>query len=160
MSRAFTKESDGQDLDELPERVVSAHRNLVTPRGMVQIEERVREFRQAASEARAADDRTALARSERDLRYWTQRLASAEVVRSSGEDDVVRFGSEITLVDDDDHEQRYRIVGEDEADPREGCISYVSPLASLLIGARVGDTVRIGSKVVEITSIQSGNAQA
>ena len=54
MSRAFTKEPDGQELDELPERPVSSHRNLVTPRGLQLIEERVRELRAAVSNARVA----------------------------------------------------------------------------------------------------------
>ena len=153
MSRAFTKESDGQELDELPERPVSAHRNLVTPRGLQLIEERVRELRAAVSNARAAADRGALASAERDLRYWTQRLATAELVPVAECGDAVRFGCEVT-VDLDGKEQTYAIVGEDESEPRAGRISYVSPIASTLLGCRVGDVVRLGASEAEITAIR------
>ena len=153
MSRAFTKESDGQELDELPERPVSAHRNLVTPRGLQLIEERVRELRAAVSSARAAADRGALASAERDLRYWTQRLANAELVPVAECGDAVRFGCEVT-VDLDGKEQTYAIVGEDESEPRAGRISYVSPIASALLGCRVGDVVRLGDAEAEITAIR------
>ncbi len=153
MSRAFTKESDGQELDELPERPVSAHRNLVTPRGLQLIEERVRELRAAVSSARAAADRGALGSAERDLRYWTQRLASAELVPVAECGDAVRFGCEVT-VDLDGKEQTYAIVGEDESEPRAGRISYVSPIASALLGCRVGDVVRLGASEAEITAIR------
>jgi len=154
VSRAFTKETDGQELDELPERVVSPHRNLVTARGLAQIEQRLRELRAAASEARTRDDRAELARLERDIRYWAQRLASAELVPPAEDTETVRFGCEIALIDEDGREQRYRIVGEDEAEPRDGLISYVSPLAQSLIGCRVGDTVSVGPRDVEIVAIR------
>ena len=153
MSRAFTKEPDGQELDELPERPVSSHRNLVTPRGLQLIEDRTRELRAAASSARAAADRAALASAERDLRYWTQRLASAELVPVATCGDTVRFGCEVT-VDIDGKEQTYVIVGEDESEPKAGRISYVSPIASALLGCRVGDVVRLGASAAEITAIR------
>lgn len=69
----------------------------------------------------------------------------------SGE--TVQFGNAVTLVDDDDRRRTYRIVGEDEADPSKGSISYVSPLARALLGKRIGDTVRAGRHDAEITAI-------
>jgi transcription elongation GreA/GreB family factor len=153
MSRAFSKESDGQELDELPERPVSPHRNLVTPRGLQQIEDAVRELRAAASAARTASDRSALQLAERDLRYWTQRLASAELVPAAECADAVRFGCRVTM-DVDGKEQTYVIVGEDESDPKAGRISYVTPIATALLGARVGDVVRLGAAAAEITAIR------
>jgi transcription elongation GreA/GreB family factor len=159
VSRAFTKETDGQELDELPERVVSTHRNLVTARGLAQIENKLRELRLAASDARAGDDRAELARLERDIRYWSQRLASAELVPPPEDTQAVRFGSKITLLDDKGHERRYRIVGEDEAEPREGFISYVSPLAQSLIGCGVGDAASISGHEFEIVAIHQPAAE-
>ncbi len=49
--------------------------------------------------------------------------------------------------------QTYRIVGEDEADPKAGSISYVSPVARLLMGKGVGDVVTVGAQELEIEKI-------
>jgi transcription elongation GreA/GreB family factor len=139
MSRAFVKESDGADGEELPELQVSPHRNLVTPTGLQQIEATVGRLQAALSEARAAEDRAAIARFQRDLRYWSERLRTAEVIAMPASADVVRFGSTVVLQKPDGGRFEYRIVGEDEADPAHGSISYVSPIASRLIGRKVGD---------------------
>ena len=56
--------------------------------------------------------------------------------------DSVRFGCQVTIERDDGRRQTFRIVGEDEADPAEGTLSYVAPLARALIGKEVGDVVR------------------
>lgn len=139
MSRAFVKESDGADGEELPELQVSPHRNLVTPTGLQQIEATVGRLQAALSEARAAEDRAAIARFQRDLRYWSERLRTAEVIAMPASANVVRFGSTVVLQKPDGGRFEYRIVGEDEADPAHGSISYVSPIASRLIGRKVGD---------------------
>jgi transcription elongation GreA/GreB family factor len=47
----------------------------------------------------------------------------------------------------------YRIVGEDEAEPRTGTISFVSPVARILMGKAVGDVVGAGDQELEIISI-------
>jgi transcription elongation GreA/GreB family factor len=138
MSRAFVKEADGAELQELPELRVSPHRNLVTPAGMSQIEATVERLQAALSEARTAEEPTAIARIQRDLRYWTERLHTAEVVASSAATEKVRFGATVVLEKRDGERVEYQIVGEDEADPTHGKISYVSPIARMLIGASVG----------------------
>ena len=66
---------------------------------------------------------------------------------------VVRFGSTVTIARDDGREQVWRIVGEDEADPKRGTLSHVAPLAQALIGKAVGDTVPIGDGEAEIVAI-------
>lgn len=142
MSRAFVKESDGVDGQELPELQVSPHRNLVTPAGRKQIEDNVLRLQAELTAARAAGDRSTLARVQRDLRYWSERLRSAEVVAKPA-GDVARFGSIVTLEKGDGSRVEYQIVGEDEADPARGKISYVSPIAKRLIGARAGDAVAL-----------------
>jgi len=143
MSRAFVKESDGGDGQELPELQVSPHRNLVTPSGLQQIEAMVGRLQAALSEARAEADRAQIARIQRDLRYWSERLRTVEVIAAPASADVVRFGSTVTLEKSDGETVEYRIVGEDEADPARGSISYVSPIASRLIGATEGDVVSV-----------------
>jgi transcription elongation GreA/GreB family factor len=141
MSRAFVKESDGADGQELPELQLSPHRNLVSPSGLQQIETMVERLQAGLSEARAAEDRSAIARFQRDLRYWTERLRTAEVVAAPASSSVVRFGSTVALEMPGGARVEYQIVGEDEADPANGRISYVSPIARLLIGSSAGDDV-------------------
>jgi transcription elongation GreA/GreB family factor len=154
MSRAFVKESDGADGDELAELQVSPHRNLVTAEGMVQIEQNVERLRVEQSAARAADDRAALKRIQRDLRYWVERQRSAELVPPAAPGGKARFGSVVTLAKPDGGELVFRIVGEDEADPARGKISYVSPIARRLIGTAVGEEVVLPDGASEILTIR------
>jgi transcription elongation GreA/GreB family factor len=154
MSRAFVKDQDGdQGADDIPDRVVSPHRNLVTESGLAQIEEEVRRSREALAAARDSEDRAEIARHRRDLRYWSQRRTSAELVPAPTDTDKVRFGSRVSLAPTVGRPRTFRIVGEDEAAPAEGRISYVSPLAQALLGARVGDVVPFGDSEAEIARI-------
>jgi transcription elongation GreA/GreB family factor len=145
MSRAFVKESEdtGSDLD-LPERSVSTHRNLVTAAGLELIEAELRRLEEELGAARVIDDKPAVARCHRDLRYWTQRRASAEVVPAPIRRDRVRFGSTVTVALDDGSRRTLKIVGEDEANPAEGRVAYVAPVAAGMIGAAVGERVEVG----------------
>lgn len=152
MSRAFVKEGDGSD-DELPERLVSEHPNLVTPEGLARIEAEVERLSREYAIAQSQGDRAALAALSRDLRYWTARRTSAELVQPPADADDVRFGSEVTIERGDGRRHTYRIVGEDEADPAHGTLSYVSPLARALIGKSVGDSVRAGAIEAEVIHI-------
>lgn len=140
MSRAFVKDLDGADGQVLPELQVSPYRNLVTPAGLGQIESTVERLQAVLSEARAEEDRASIVRIQRDLRYWSERLRTAEVVTAPAVG-IVRFGSTVALEKQDGARVAYQIVGEDEADPANGKISYVSPIARLLIGGAVDDTV-------------------
>jgi transcription elongation GreA/GreB family factor len=152
MSRAFVK--DGEDtFDELPDRPVSPHPNFVTPEGLAAIEATLARLHEDYAAAQRSGDRAALALAARDLRYWTARRASAEVVEAPANHDKVQFGSTVTIVRDDGRRQTYRIVGEDEADPAHGTISYVSPVAHALMGKEVGEVVRAGHSDAEIVAI-------
>lgn len=162
MSRAFVREQDGADaFDERPDKQISGHRNLVTAEGLAAIEAEVQRLTRAYAEAQAAGERGALNAAARDLRYWTARRTSAEVVPAPPETRDVRFGARVTLrsvpqANGEPHGVRtrtYRIVGEDEADPAHGTLSYVSPLARALMGLGVGDTVRVGQADQEIMAI-------
>src|SRR5258707_8426154 len=153
MSRAFVKEQD-VDYLEMPERPVSEHPNDVTEAGLAQIEQALAAASEAYAKAQASADRAALAAAGRDLRYWTARRATARVVPAPADRSEVRFGASVTIVRDDGREQTFRIVGEDEADPAQGSISHVSPLARAMYGKRVGDVVKAGAGEAEITRIQ------
>lgn len=153
MSRAFVKEGEGEELEALPELVVSPHRNFVTPEGLALIEGTLARLESEQSAARAADDRGTVARVERDLRYWRQRRISAELVEPEAGPQVVRFGSLVSLRTASGESVSFRIVGEDEADPKRGLVSYVSPLAEELLGAAVGEEVRFRDGDAEIEAI-------
>lgn len=154
MSRAFVKDQDeDQGADDIPDRVVSPHRNLVTEAGLAQIDEELRHSREGLTAARASADRAEIARHRRDLRYWSQRRSTAEVVPAPTDDAKVRFGSTVTLAPARGEQRTFTVVGEDEASPGEGRISYVSPLAQALLGGRVGDVVPFGDDEAEIFRI-------
>ena len=97
MSRAFVKESDGDGSEDIPELAISPHRNLVTPAGLAHIEETLRRLEGELSAARAAEDRGTAARVERDLRYWTSRRSTAEVIDPVVRPETVRFGCTVEL---------------------------------------------------------------
>jgi transcription elongation GreA/GreB family factor len=151
MSRAFVKESS--ESARPPERMVDEGPNPVTPEGMAQIEGHVTRI-----EAALKTEANVLLREtlERDLRYWTVRKASAELAPPpSG--DAVSFGSEVTI-ERKGRRQTFRIVGVDEADPAKSLISFRSPLAAAVMGARVGDIIEAGEPLGDIAILSLGNA--
>ena len=152
MSRAFVNED--QFVEDLPDRPISNHPNLVTENGLRLIDAALQTARRDYGEAQAAGDRGALASAGRELRYWSARRATAQIVSINPDNAVVQFGNIVTIVRDDGREQSFAIVGEDEADPANGTISHVSPLASALLGKTVGDVVRAGHGEAEITEIK------
>lgn len=152
MSRAFVKETD--DAPDLPDRPVSEHPNVVTENGLALIEAELARHRQALAEAQASEDREKIAAASRELRYWTARRATAEAQPPPGDCGSVRFGCRVTIRRDGGRPQAFRIVGEDEADPQAGLLSYVSPLARALIGKEVGDMVKVGAGEAEIVRIE------
>jgi transcription elongation GreA/GreB family factor len=152
MSRAFVKEQDGDDVfGDLPERPVSEHPNLVTADGLAAIDAEL--ARLQTELAAAADDRALQARVRRDLRYWQARRATAELVPPPVDATEVRFGATVIIERDDGRRQTWRIVGEDEADPAKGTVSYVSPLARALVGKSIGDVIAVAGNEAEIVGI-------
>ena len=95
-----------------------------------------------------------MARATRDLRYWSARRGSAQLTEPDGPADQVQFGRTVAIEREDGRRQSYRIVGEDEADPARGSISYVSPLARALLGRRAGDVVEVNGSEVEIAEVR------
>jgi transcription elongation GreA/GreB family factor len=154
MSSAFVKEADGNEVFEnLPERPVSANANFVTPEGLASIEAELERTHREHAQAQADNDRAMLARTARDLRYWTSRRTTAQVIAPPIAGGDVQFGSTVTIERDDGRRQTFRIVGEDEADPARGTLSHSAPLARALFGKSVGDVVKAGQSDAEIVEI-------
>ena len=159
MAVAFTREEDYESqAADLPDRPVSTHPNLVTAAGLAAIEAELAAARAAYAAAQAEGgvsvDRTAMARATRDLRYWGARRASAQLTEPAPEPDKVQFGRTVEIEREDGRRQSWRIVGEDEADPAKGSVSYVSPLAARLLGKTVGDVVTVNGGEVEVTAVR------
>jgi transcription elongation GreA/GreB family factor len=89
----------------------------------------------------------------RDLRYFAERLRTAQLVPAPTSTDMVAFGCTVTFNRDDGRVQSYAIVGEDEADPKAGSISFASPIARALLGKGVGEVVSLGDNELEIVAI-------
>ncbi|HEX5867667.1 MAG TPA: transcription elongation factor GreA [Beijerinckiaceae bacterium] len=154
MSSAFVKEAEGGEaFEDLPDRPISPHPNFVTSEGLALMEGELTRLHAEHAAAQAADDKIALAKTSRDLRYWTARRASAQVVDPPKDASEVHFGATVAIERDDGRRQTFRIVGEDEADPTKGSISYTSPLAQALTGKGVGDVVHAGGSDAEIVAI-------
>ena len=159
MSVAFTKEESAETASEtlLPDRPISPHPNLVTEAGLQALQTQLQQAREAYEAAQAIDDVNEKRRQSavpfRDVRYLTERLRTAQVIAKPDSTDVVAFGSTVTFSRADGRVQTYRIVGEDEADPKAGSISFVAPVARSLMGKAVGDVVGSGAQEIEILSI-------
>ena len=157
MAVAFTKEEDYESqAADLPDRPVSPHPNLVTATGLAAIEAELAAARAAYAAAQqqgsVSTDRTAMARATRDLRYWSARRASAQLTEPAATDKV-QFGRTVEVEREDGRRQLFRIVGEDEADPAKGSVSYVSPLARALLGKQVGDVTLVNGAEIEVVGL-------
>jgi transcription elongation GreA/GreB family factor len=153
MSRAFVKEIEPQTID-LPDRPVSTHPNLVTAEGLAAIERTLSRFEAANKAAIAKNNRAAIAATQRELRYWNARRSTAKVIEPAADKSKVHFGATVTVRRDDGRAQTFRIVGEDEAEPARGTLSYVCPFARAVLGGRLGDTVQVPGGSATITEIE------
>jgi transcription elongation GreA/GreB family factor len=159
LSTAFVKEESAETAAEthLPDRPISPHPNLVTEAGLKALEEQLQQAREGVEAAAGIEDvnekRRQTAIPLRDFRYFAERVRTAQVMPVPASDDIVAFGSKVTFSRDVGRVQTYRIVGEDEADPKVGSISFVSPVARGLMGKGVGDLAMVGDQELEITAI-------
>ena len=164
MIRTFVKEPDGEQVaDDLPEIPQSSHPNYVTPEGRRQLARREQDCQaqlaglpQETGDLMQAQRRRHIAR---ELRYVQERIRRAILVDPAGHDpDTVALGCEVVLLDESGSEHRYRIVGEDEADPARERISWTSPLATALLTQEVGEVVRwkrpAGDLELEIVAVR------
>jgi transcription elongation GreA/GreB family factor len=155
VSRAFVKEDDLAGAAPLPDRPISPERNLVTRRGLRLIEREMARYQAELARASAAADREAIARASRELRYWSARLGTAEVVEPGPDTGRAVFGAMVTVRREDGTEASLRIVGEDEADPAAGRIAWTAPVARALLGGEPGDVRALPAGNVEIVSVVS-----
>lgn len=164
MSRAFVKEEDGEsgagEISDLPQ---SPHPNYVTPRGLALLRERIaaaqEKRRTLLADAGGVERDLPLANIARELRYLESRVERAILVDPAVQPhDEVAFGATVRVADPQGGEREFTIVGEDEADAEHGSVSWVSPLASALLGARVGDEIvwhrPVGDVELEILAIR------
>ena len=162
MSRAFVNEDSAADHANTPiERHVSNQPNYVTAEGHGLLHAKVSALQaQHSQESAKGDDadKQRLADLERDLRYFNQRLLSAQVAAPATSMDKVQIGSWVTFADEHGNEQRVQLVGEDQADAAQGLINWGSPLGRALLGAQLGDEVLwlrpAGDLRVEIIAIE------
>jgi transcription elongation factor GreB len=179
MSKAFTRESDAQDDEDITlPSLPSGTRNYMTPAGYAQLraelftlidDERpkvVEIVHWAASNGDRSENGDYLYGKKRlreiDLRvrFLTQRLEWAEIVEPSlhhGRDQIF-FGATITYVEDDGPERTVTIKGVDEADSSKCEVSWVSPIARTLLKARTGDVLKLvtpsGVVDIEVLNVQ------
>ena len=159
MSVAFVREESAETAAEIefPDRLVSPHPNLVTAAGLKALENAVTAAQAAFETSHGIEDanqrRRAGAAAARDLKYFNERLKTTQVVPAPPASRTVAFGTHVTFKRDDGRRQSFRIVGEDEADPRNGSISYVSPVARALAGNTVGEFVAVADHEIEILAI-------
>ncbi len=146
MSRGFVKEDDLEHAGtDVPERQISAHPNYVTANGYAQLQAEAVALEQTIVELKAKKDeqqtQQQLAIANRDLRYVAARLEHALLTKPDAASRAVLFGATVTVEVEDGNAHTYEIVGEDEADIKLNKVSWTSPLASALIGQKVGDSV-------------------
>ena len=173
MSKAFTKESEDADDEELQLPALPAGgKNYITPAGYATLRDEllalidverpkvVDTVHWAASNGDRSENgdyiygKKRLREIDRRIRFLTQRLEIAVITEPSlhfGNDQVF-FGATVTYVDDAGQERTVKIVGIDEANSALGEVSWVSPIARTLLKARVGDVLRLVSpqRVAEI----------
>ncbi|QIL43181.1 transcription elongation factor GreB [Acidovorax sp. HDW3] len=179
MSKAFTKESDGDDDEGLSLPPLPAGgKNYITPAGYARLrtellalidDERpklVEIVHWAASNGDRSENgdylygKKRLREIDRRIRFLTKRLEIAEVVDPSvhAGSDQVFFGASVTYADSDGSEREVTIMGIDEADSALGQISWISPVARALLKAREGDEVQLptpgGQRTLEILAVR------
>ncbi|AVD81555.1 transcription elongation factor GreAB [Pseudomonas sp. SWI6] len=162
MSRAFVNEDQAAAQADPPvERLVSEQPNYVTANGLNQLHQRVAALNTLRSELQAQGERAdqqRLADTERDLRYFSARVQSAQVVPAATSRSKVQIGSRVTFADEQGQEHSVQLVGEDEADASQGLINWGSPLGRALLGSAPGDEVLwrrpAGDQLIEVVDIE------
>lgn len=180
MSKAFTKEADGDaedDETDAPSPLPRGTKNYITPRGLRALQDELKQLTrverpkvvEVVSWAAGNGDRSEngdyiygkkrLREIDRRIRFLLKRLEIAEVVDPTLQKnrDQVFFGATVTYADEDDRERTVRIVGIDEADTARGEVSWISPIARALLKARQGDVVELrtpaGPQSIEVVAI-------
>jgi transcription elongation GreA/GreB family factor len=151
MSVAFRRESDDEHLEPKFEIPIPPGPNLVTARGLALIASRVGDLE---GKLAAAEDEAAIATLKRDLRYWQTRQITAELAPVPA-GDTVELGVRAS-VQLNGTPRTFEIVGDDQADPAAGLISFSSPLARAMLGSEVGEVLPFNgaADAIEIVGIE------
>lgn len=150
MSVAFRRESDEEHLEPKFELPIPPGPNLVTRKGLALIQAKVLELELLLP---SLSDEDEIKRIRRELRYWGTRQATAQLAdKPIG--DVVAFGCAVTFKLNG-KTRTITIVGDDEADPAAGFISFSAPLSRAMMGAEQGELVEFSGKedAIEILAI-------
>ena len=185
MSKAFTKETDGEedeDLEDSAPALPAGTKNYMTAAGFDALRQEFRDLLhverpkivEVVSWAAGNGDRSEngdylygkkkLREIDRRVRFLSKRLEIAEVVdpKARTNFDQIFFGATVTYAREDDSEHTITIVGVDEADVDKAQVSWISPIARALLKARVGDTVEIrtpsGRETIEVLDIRYEHA--
>tara|TARA_B100000768_G_C11277073_1_gene376492 strand:- start:2011 stop:2532 length:522 start_codon:yes stop_codon:yes gene_type:complete len=162
MSRAFVKENDLEHAGiDIPERPISQEKNYVTPDGLEMLRNRLDNLaseRESFIDSDNSNIKQKKLRIDRDIRYLSARLKSAILVNPlTQNNEMVLFSAKVEVMTENNNIQYFQIVGEDEANIKENKISYLSPLAKLLIGCRIDDEViwnkPSGNEILTISNI-------
>ncbi|PWB35428.1 transcription elongation factor GreAB [Pseudomonas sp. SDI] len=163
MSRAFVNEDQAAAQASQPvERKISEQPNYVTARGLTLLQQRLAELdgqRSALLAQGEQADKQQLAEVERDLRYFSARVHSAQVMPPATATDKVQIGSNVRFMDEQGKVNEVQLVGEDQADAASGLINWGSPLGRALLGAGPGDEVLwrrpAGDQLIEVLAIEA-----
>ena len=181
MSKAFTKETDTPD-DDGPDddgaALPAGVKNYITPAGLQRLQDELRQLVrverpkvvEVVSWAAGNGDRSEngdyiygkrrLREIDRRIRFLTKRIEIAEVVDPARQKNAeqIFFGATVTYADPSGSERTVRIVGIDEADLDQGCVSWISPIARALLKGREGDVVDLrtpgGIEQIEIVRVR------
>lgn len=150
MSVAFRRESDEEHLEPKFELPIPPGPNLVTPRGLAQIRARVAELEAALP---GLADEAAIKAARRELRYWNTRQSTAQLI-DNADGSRVAFGCTVTF-QMNGRQRTITIVGDDEADPAAGLLSFSAPLSRALMDAEPGENLDFANEedVIKVISI-------
>lgn len=150
MSVAFRREGDEEHLEPKFERPIPPGPNLVTARGLAQIRSRVAELE--VTLPRLVDEE-AIKAARRDLRYWSTRQSTAQLM-DKADGSRVAFGCTVSFRLKR-KERVVTIVGDDEANPAEGLLSFSAPLSRALMDAEAGEMLDFANEqeAIEVISI-------
>lgn len=152
MSVAFRREGDDEHLEPKFELPIPPGPNLVTPRGLALIEAKVAAL---AEQIAALTDEEQIKKARREWRYWSTRQSTARLM-DAPDGDAVAFGCTVTF-SLNGAERTITIVGDDEADPAAGLVSFTAPLARALMDAEVGEKVDFAGKpeAIEVIAVNT-----
>ena len=186
MNKAFTKESDGDEDDEvgaLPP-LPPGGKNYITPAGYQRLKDELLDLidnerpriveivHWAASNGDRSENgdylygKKRLREIDRRIRFLTKRMEIAEIVNPSvhAGSEQVYFGATVTYVDDEDVERTVTILGIDEADSAKNQVSWIAPVSRALLKARVGDEVALptpaGVRMLEVLAVKYPEPEA